>query len=253
MTMTLILNQTSRRIDQETLHCCKAALEVNKMIFKLIIISLLSNNPDVSETVQPLVKSRNFNESQISSPSPGQYEWDKSFETSIKTRKSAMVDFSKYIDRQKNDMFSPDKSYDLPYRHRLGISIDLEVNNPLIQNVKSGVAFEKRVDREKVSFLRNINKQLSVQEQEQLDMRKERQTNVLSSLSQLDAHQFQNINKFEVRQQEKQKREIQTVLPQLDNTLQQSKQVKRNIKRFLRHTYKMTEDVLKKQIKSQIK
>ena len=72
-----------------------------------------------------------------------------------------MVDFSKQVDRQKYDPFFKDKTKDLPYKQRVGLSIDLEKNNSLINQKKSGVAFDKVIERDKVSYLKNIGRNMT--------------------------------------------------------------------------------------------
>lgn len=97
-----------------------------------------------------------------------------------------MIDFSKQIERSKRNLFIPDKTYQLPYRHRLGVSVDLEHNNSLIHNVKVGVAFDKVIDRDKVSYTRHFVKELTDKERLQINNKKERETKVESNLARIN-------------------------------------------------------------------
>ncbi|CDW86470.1 UNKNOWN [Stylonychia lemnae] len=178
------------------------------------------------------------------SPAPGYYQWDKSQDMTLPIQ-SSMIDFSKQIDRAKNDIFVTDKQMDLPYKQQLGLSIDLEKNNSLIQNVKTGVAFDKVIERDKVSYMKNIGRNMTESEKQQMINKLDREYKVLSNLSQFeDKHQRDHTKDhlYDI----KQKKSLIELLPNLDHTQDQSKNVRKNIKKFLRNTYKMTEAILKK-------
>ena len=142
------------------------------------------------------------------------------------------------------------REFSYPYKHSLGIDPS-EIRQIYASQAYSGPSLEKSVERDKVSYLKDLGKVMTDIKVENKLKTLNRQAQTMNTMSKMDEYREGNVQKKTTlpgqNNRDETSQEIKPLIDNLQVTKTDSRFLRKQIKIFLKDTYNLTEKFLRKQ------